>query len=91
VGALPVLAVPGPLVAAQRGLVAAHDMLGVKGFGAVAGKPLRLVLHGVGPRLESHFDRAFLPGEVRETRLVVIGEEGLDEAAIVGALRRAVE
>jgi cobalamin biosynthesis protein CobW len=43
----------------------------------------------VGPRLESHFDRAFLPGEARETRLVVIGEAGLDQAAISGALRAA--
>jgi cobalamin biosynthesis protein CobW len=87
--ALPELAEPGPLLAALRGLIVEHDILRVKGFGAVAGKPLRLVVQGVGPRLESHFDRAFLPGEARETRLVVIGEAGLDQAAISGAMRAA--
>jgi len=63
-----------------------HDILRLKGFAAVEGKPMRLTVQAVGPRVDAYFDRAFAPGETRETRLVVIGEKGLDQAAIERAL-----
>ena len=63
-----------------------HDILRLKGFAAVTGKPMRLTLQAVGPRVESYFDRALNAGEPRETRLVVIGQAGLDRAAIEAAL-----
>ncbi|MEM9197743.1 MAG: GTP-binding protein [Pseudomonadota bacterium] len=69
--------------------VAAHALLRVKGFAAVAGRPMRLVLQAVGPRIETHYDRPFA-GEPRQTRLVVIGLAGLDRAAITAALMRGV-
>ena len=59
-----------------------HDILRVKGFLDVAGKEMRLVLQGVGPRLQHYYDRAWAPGEDRSSRLVVIGLKGLDHAAI---------
>jgi len=62
-----------------------HDILRLKGFAAVAGKPMRLVVQAVGPRVETWFDRPF-GGESRGTRLVVIGEAGLDRPAIEAAL-----
>jgi len=67
------------------GAIRDHDILRLKGFAAVKGKRMRLVVQAVGPRIETYFDRPFGPGS-RETRLVVIGEAGLDRAAIAAAL-----
>ena len=63
-------------------VIRAHDILRLKGFAAVSGKPMRLAVQAVGPRVESYFDRPFGAGEARATRLVVIGQAGLDRAAI---------
>ncbi|MDF0598625.1 cobalamin biosynthesis protein CobW [Psychromarinibacter halotolerans] len=67
-------------------VIRAHDILRLKGFAAVAGKPMRLTLQAVGPRVDTYFDRPLTAGEPRETRLVVIGQAGLDRAAIEAAL-----
>ncbi|MFQ6553584.1 cobalamin biosynthesis protein CobW [Aestuariibius insulae] len=61
-----------------------HDILRLKGFAAVAGKPMRLALQAVGPRIDTYYDRPF--DGPRETRLVVIGQAGLDRTAITQAL-----
>jgi cobalamin biosynthesis protein CobW len=66
-------------------VIRAHDILRLKGFAAIAGKPMRLTLQAVGPRVDTYFDRPF-GADTRETRLVVIGEAGLDRAAISAAL-----
>lgn len=62
-----------------------HDILRLKGFVAVAGKPMRLTVQAVGPRIDSYFDQPFGTAP-RETRLVVIGQAGLDHAAIEAAI-----
>lgn len=62
-----------------------HDILRLKGFAAVAGKPMRLTYQAVGPRVDSYFDQPFGTAP-RETRLVVIGQAGLDQAAITAVL-----
>ena len=67
-------------------VIRAHDILRLKGFAAVAGKPMRLTLQAVGPRVDSYFDRPIAAGEARETRLVVIGQSGLNRAEITAAL-----
>ncbi|MCK0121145.1 cobalamin biosynthesis protein CobW [Loktanella sp. F6476L] len=65
--------------------IRAHNILRLKGFVAVTGKPMRQTLQAVGPRVDTYFDQPF--GDApRETRLVVIGEAGLDQAAITKAL-----
>ena len=64
--------------------LARHDVLRLKGIVAVAGRPARLVVQAVGPRVETYFDRAWGPDEPRTSRLVVIGEKGLDRT-VVGA------
>lgn len=67
-------------------LMREHDILRLKGFADVEGRDMRLVVQAVGPRVESYFDRPWEDGEPRQTRLVVIGEAGLDHAAIERAL-----
>ncbi|GGE16998.1 cobalamin biosynthesis protein CobW [Aureimonas endophytica] len=65
-----------------KALIRREDILRVKGFAEVAGKPMRLVVQAVGERIETYFDRRWDAGETRGTRLVVIGlHEALDEAA----------
>jgi cobalamin biosynthesis protein CobW len=66
-------------------VIRTHDILRLKGFAAVAGKPMRLTIQAVGPRVDSYFDQPFGKGP-RQTRLVVIGQAGLDRAAITAAL-----
>ncbi|WP_300546848.1 cobalamin biosynthesis protein CobW [Roseovarius sp.] len=66
-------------------VIRAHDILRLKGFAAVSGKPMRLTLQAVGPRVDTYFDQPF-GSQQRETRLVVIGQAGLDRAAIEAAL-----
>ncbi|MEL6641285.1 MAG: cobalamin biosynthesis protein CobW [Pseudomonadota bacterium] len=63
-----------------------HNILRLKGFVAVTGKPMRQTLQAVGPRIETYFDQPF-GNAPRETKLVVIGEAGLDQDAITAALQ----
>jgi cobalamin biosynthesis protein CobW len=63
-------------------LVAAHDILRIKGFVAVDGADRRCVIQGVGARFERYFDRAWQDDETRASALVVIGLKGLDQSAI---------
>jgi cobalamin biosynthesis protein CobW len=66
-------------------VISAHNILRLKGFVAIGGKPMRLTLQAVGARVDTYFDQPF--GDApRDTRLVVIGEAGLDQAAITAAL-----
>ena len=67
-------------------LIRSHDVLRVKGFLHIPGRDRRLAVQAVGDRVEQHFDRAWLVGECRTSRLVVIGRKGLDRAAIETAL-----
>lgn len=77
------------LLAALAELVQRHAVLRVKGFVAVPGKAMRLLVQGVGQRFDKHFDRAWREGEARATRLVIIGQE-LDAALIDAELRAAL-
>ncbi|GMG85527.1 cobalamin biosynthesis protein CobW [Paralimibaculum aggregatum] len=86
---LPEIADPAALAARVEAAIRAHALLRVKGFAAVAGKPMRLVLQAVGPRVATHYDRPFAPGEARATRLVAIAEAGIDAAALAAMLTAA--
>ena len=70
------------LLATMAEVIVEHDVLRLKGMVAVAGKPSRLVVQAVGPRIQHYFDRAWKADEPRRTGLVVIGQKGLNEAAI---------
>lgn len=83
---LPELVSPQSLLEKLSRAIARHNILRVKGFLAVAGKEMRLVLQGVGGRLQHYYDRPWEQGEDKTSRLVVIGLKGLDRAAITAAL-----
>jgi cobalamin biosynthesis protein CobW len=77
---------PAALLTHLASIAERFDVLRMKGFIEVAGKPMRLLVQGVGQRFRQQFDRPWALGEDRRGRLVVIGEKGLDRAAIVAAL-----
>jgi cobalamin biosynthesis protein CobW len=64
----------------------AHDILRIKGFVEVAGKPMRMLVQGVGQRFRRDFDRPWSASEERASRLVVITQKGVDRAAVAAAL-----
>lgn len=70
------------LQVALRRLAREQAVLRVKGYAAVPGKPMRLLVQAVGERVGVHYDRPW--GAVpRQTRLVAIAERAnLDPAAI---------
>ena len=70
-------------------IIRTHNVLRLKGFAAVAGKPMRLTLQAVGPRVDTYFDQPF-GAAPRITRLVVIGQAGLDRMAIESALHACI-
>lgn len=78
---------PTAFVAKLKGVIAKHDVLRLKGFVDVPGKPMRLQIQAVGSRIDHYFDRAWGPGEARVTRLVVIGLHEMDE----GEVRKAIQ
>jgi cobalamin biosynthesis protein CobW len=71
---LPELASPDMLVNAIERLARDHNILRVKGYAAVAGKPMRLLVQAVGARVRHQYDRPWGPGEPRQGRVVVIAE-----------------
>ena len=83
---LPPIADPAALVSRLEAAAAAHHILRVKGFVEVPDKPMRHVVQGVGGRFQNYYDRPWRPGETRAGRLVVIGFQGLDRAAIAAAV-----
>jgi cobalamin biosynthesis protein CobW len=85
--------VPDPAAFRTRlaAAIRAQDVLRVKGFIDVPSRDRRLVIQAVGARIEQYFDRAWLPGEARATRLVVIGKHSLDRAVIEAALTGAAQ
>lgn len=84
---LPEVDDPAALAARVASLAEAQGILRVKGYAAVAGKPMRLLVQAVGARVRHQYDRPWQPGEARRGRLVVIAEQGrLDLPAIRAAL-----
>lgn len=79
---LPAITRPEDLAARVAEVAEAANVLRVKGFAEVQGKPMRLLVQGVGPRVTHQYDRPWTAGEARGTRLVVIGLKGLDRALV---------
>ncbi|MEL7184240.1 MAG: cobalamin biosynthesis protein CobW [Pseudomonadota bacterium] len=81
----PEISDPVDYAAQIASIMRAHGILRLKGFASVQGKPMRLTIQAVGPRVDQYFDR-LLGTDPRGTRLVVIGQTGLDRRAIEAAL-----
>jgi cobalamin biosynthesis protein CobW len=74
------------LLASVGRLAREQNVLRAKGFLAVKGKPLRLLVQSVGERVRHQFDRPWGTSPRRST-LIVIGEHGdIDEQAIKAGL-----
>jgi cobalamin biosynthesis protein CobW len=84
---LPEIADPAAGAARVGALAESFDVLRVKGFAAVAGKPMRLQVQAVGARVTHQYDRPWTASEARAGQLVVIGLKGFDRAAVERTLR----
>ena len=80
------LAEAASFVARLAEVAAEEDILRMKGFVEIVGKPMRLLVQGVGARFQHQFDRPWRAGEARSSRLVVIGRKGLDRERIAARL-----
>ncbi|WP_299141536.1 cobalamin biosynthesis protein CobW [uncultured Tateyamaria sp.] len=88
---IPEVADPAELVARIEAMAKSQNILRVKGYAAVAGKPMRLLVQAVGARVRHQFDRPWGPDEARQGRLVVIAEhDDVNETAIRAALTDAL-
>ncbi len=84
---LPEQADPADLIARVERLANEMNILRVKGYAAVSGKPMRLLVQAVGARVRHQYDRPWAPDEARQGRLVVIAEhDDIDETAIRAVL-----
>lgn len=64
-----------------------QNILRVKGYAAVTGKPMRLLVQAVGARVRTQFDRPWAPTEPRQGKVVVIAEhDDINSEAIRTAL-----
>ncbi|MBI1385128.1 MAG: cobalamin biosynthesis protein CobW [Rhizobiales bacterium] len=80
---------PERLAEAIRRLAREQRILRVKGYVAVAGKPMRLLVQAVGERVRMQYDRPWGAGD-RVSRLVVIAEhDDVDPQAIRAVLAGA--
>jgi len=85
---VPLAEIDDPRLLAERvaSIADAHNVLRMKGFVPVVGKPLRLLVQAVGRRVSHYYDRPWGVGEARKGSLVVIGLKGLDREAVAQAL-----
>ena len=74
------------LAASIARLAREQNVLRAKGYLAVKGKPMRLLVQSVGERVRHQFDKPW-GASPRQSKLVVIGEQGdIDEGAIRAGL-----
>ena len=84
---IPEITDPAELVARIEAMARSQNILRVKGYAAVTGKPMRLPVQAVGARVRHQYDRPWGPNEPRQGRLVVIAEhDDVNSQAIRAAL-----
>jgi cobalamin biosynthesis protein CobW len=83
---IPAIADPAKLAKRVEAAAEQLNVLRVKGFVEVGGKPMRLLIQAVGPRVSHYYDRAWTAQDERRSRLVVIGLKGIDRNAIENIL-----
>ncbi|MAI58096.1 MAG: cobalamin biosynthesis protein CobW [Rhodobacteraceae bacterium] len=65
-----------------------HNILRAKGYVAVKGKPMRLLVQAVGTRIRAQYDRSWKPNENREGRIVFIAEHDDIKPVTIEAVMR---
>ncbi len=65
---------PDALVARIEAMANTQKILRVKGYVAIKGKPMRMLVQAVGSRVRAQYDRPWRLDEARQSRLVVIAE-----------------
>ncbi|KAA0912185.1 cobalamin biosynthesis protein CobW [Aquicoccus porphyridii] len=89
---IPEISDPVELVKAIETLAKEHNILRVKGYASVVGKPMRLLVQAVGARVRHQYDRPWQADEPRASRLVVIAEhDDIDTKAIRSVLAPAAQ
>ena len=79
---------PESLIKRIEILAERQNILRVKGYAAVKGKPMRLLVQAVGARVRAQYDRPSAPDEMRMGRVVVIAEhDHIDRNAIESTLK----
>ena len=76
------------LVSRLQMLISEQDVYRTKGFAGLNNKMMRQVVQGVGSRIDRSYDRRWAEGEVRGTRLQIIGRH-LDAERLEATLRVA--
>lgn len=66
---------PEALIKNLKEIVAEHHIYRIKGIIHVPGKPMRMIVQGVADRFENYYDRKWTEGDIKATRLVIIGEQ----------------
>jgi cobalamin biosynthesis protein CobW len=61
-------------------------VLRVKGYAHVEGKPMRLLVQGVGARVETRYERPWEAGARPRGALVAIGRKGMDREGVAKIL-----
>jgi cobalamin biosynthesis protein CobW len=77
---------PETIIQKLEKAISEHSILRAKGFIAVQGRDMRMVVQAVGNRIQHYYDREWTENEPQKTQLVIIGEHGLDEPAITALL-----
>ena len=72
---IPKVCEPKILINTLSKLIENHEIYRIKGFVHVVNKPMRLILQGVGSRLSTFYDRFWDSNELKETKLVFIGNK----------------
>jgi len=83
---------PAALAARVAEMARDQSILRVKGYAAVRGKSMRLLVQAVGARVRYQYDRPWRSDEARQGRFVVIAEHhDIDRARIEAALREPAQ
>lgn len=83
------IADPKAFIEKLKHIIQKHDILRLKGFVDVSGKPMRLVVQAVGSRIDSYYDRPWGKDDSHHSHLVVIGLHDMDKGMIEQAIKDA--
>ncbi|UXM94020.1 cobalamin biosynthesis protein CobW [Bartonella sp. HY329] len=82
---------PSLFVDRLKNIISDNDILRLKGFMAVKGKAMRLVVQAVGSRIQHYYDRPLNEGEKGLSRLVVIGLHDMDATKITNSIQQLAD